>query len=291
MVRGDAGKLRQVVTNLVGNAIKFTDQGSIAVRIGCDDYPGKPAAQAREQCAVELAEPATLTLWFSVEDSGIGIDPADQKGLFKAFGQVEQGGGRLSSGTGLGLAISRELVDVMGGRIGVVSERGHGSTFWFTARFERVSAEAGIASAPPSAASELPQLNGHILVVEDNAINREVACAILRRQGLSVSVAENGLQALDRLSADHFDAVLMDCQMPVLDGLEATRRIRSREQIATDGASRRVPIIAVTANAVAGDRECCLAAGMDDYIAKPFRKSELHAMLAKWLATAPADTA
>lgn len=281
LLRGDAGKLRQVVTNLVGNAVKFTDRGGIVVRIGCGAYPQDRPVQSSD------TEGAAATLWFAVEDSGIGIDPADHAHVFQAFGQVDQGAGRLSAGTGLGLAISRELVEMMGGRIGVLSERGLGSTFWFSARFEPVAPEDRVAAAPPPAVAEPLQLDGHVLVVEDNAINREVACAILRRQGLCVSVAENGLQALEKLAAGRFDAVLMDCQMPVMDGFEATRRIRDHERNDAASASRRVPIIAVTANAIAGDRERCLEAGMDDYIAKPFRKAELQVVLAKWVATAP----
>jgi len=261
VVRADPIRLRQVITNLAGNAIKFTERGSVRVSVALDHSADG------------------LALRFEVTDTGIGLT-ADQSGrVFEAFTQGDVSHTRKYGGTGLGLAISRQLVELMGGKIGVESIPGRGSTFWFTAKVERASETdaADAAGAPGS----LTPLSGHVLLVEDNELNRVVARGMLEALGLTVSVARDGLEAVQAVSLRGYDVVLMDCQMPELDGFAATRRIRSRE-LASGGAARAT-IIALTANAVAGDRDRCIAAGMDEYLAKPFRLADLHAVLRQWL--------
>ncbi len=267
VLRGDVVRLRQVLNNLVGNAIKFTERGRVAIEVA--PAPRRDAGRH--------------WLRISVRDTGIGIAPEVQSLIFDAFAQADVSHSRKYGGTGLGLTISRQLIDLMGGTLALESVPGAGSTFWFDIPFE-----TGIQVDEPSARRTHASLRGHVLLAEDNAVNREVACAALESFGLRVSVAENGLKALEAVSGENFDLVLMDCQMPEMDGFEATRRIRAAEASGAHG-SRRLPIVAVTAGAVEGDRERCLVAGMDDYLTKPFRQTALHALLAKWLSGADAD--
>ncbi|MCZ7563057.1 MAG: ATP-binding protein [Burkholderiales bacterium] len=259
-VHGDPIRLRQVLTNLVGNAIKFTERGSVRVSVGPERGP----------------EP--LKLRFEVADTGIGLTAEQSGRIFEAFTQGDASHTRKYGGTGLGLAISRDLVGLMGGEIGVSSLPGRGATFWFTVAVAPSSASA----AEPAAAEpmRLPPLAGRVLLVEDNELNRVVARGMLEALGLAVDAATNGLEAMAALAERRHDLVLMDCQMPELDGFEATRRIRVREAASS---RPRTPIVALTANAVAGDRERCIAAGMDDYLAKPFRLTDLHETCRRWL--------
>jgi signal transduction histidine kinase/CheY-like chemotaxis protein len=403
-VAGDPVRLRQVLTNLVGNAIKFTAHGEVAVQV-------KPVRDATGRSM----------LHFSVRDSGIGIDADAQSRLFRAFSQADGSTTRRFGGTGLGLAISRQLVELMGGSIGLQSAPERGSTFWFTVcldalehepaplptlegtpvliavrhattrsivqeyaaqagcrcalgnpglparallreglargvRYEAIVLEdapdldacasartvrsdaalagtrivlltsataeakvaalhaAGIAAClgkpvrraalfeslggqtasvqppPPTAEQEAP-LAGRVLLVEDNLVNQEIASAMLRNLGCEVEIADNGRTALLAVEAHEYAAVLMDCHMPEMDGFEATAALRAREAATGGGASAgqnvRLPIVALTANAMDGDRERCLAAGMDAYLAKPFKKEALHAVLRTWLARPP----
>ncbi|MCB1891086.1 MAG: response regulator [Rhodocyclaceae bacterium] len=261
-LHGDAVRLRQVLNNLIGNAIKFTEAGRISV-------------------AVERAQGDALR--FSVSDTGIGIDAEDRALIFDAFAQADVSHSRRYGGTGLGLSISRQLIELMGGRLGLESTPGQGSTFWFEVPFAPAT-RAIVESAPTATARALPRLHGHVLLAEDNAVNEVVAGAMLESFGLRVSVAQNGRQALEAVAAQAFDVVLMDCQMPEMDGFEAARRIRRREAEKGVPAAARQTIVAVTANAIEGDRERCLAAGMDDYLSKPFSKADLHALLSRWLA-------
>jgi PAS domain S-box-containing protein len=268
---GDAGRMRQVLVNLVSNAIKFTDAGAVTVTASAD------------------ADPDGLLLHVEVRDTGIGI-PADRLDrIFAAFTQADSSVTRRFGGTGLGLTISAQLVGLMGGRIWVESEPGAGSAFHFTARLGHAS-EAGIPrSAQPASQPALPPRPPlHLLVAEDNAVNQKLAADVLQRHGHTCAIAKNGQEAVDMLAREAFDAVLMDVQMPVLDGLEATRIIRQREQ----GTGRRIPIVALTAHVMAGDRETCIGAGMDDYLPKPLRANEVLAALAALLsADAPAAAA
>jgi CheY-like chemotaxis protein/HPt (histidine-containing phosphotransfer) domain-containing protein len=252
-----------VLTNLISNAIKFTQQGSVTVLVDADDAPK-----------------GQLRLHFKVVDTGIGVAPEKIERIFEPFSQADTSTTRVYGGTGLGLTISRRLVMQMGGELRLRSRVGVGSTFGF----EIVVSPATAAMVPAPAALQtaaLPTLDSlRVLLVEDHPVNQKLATAILNNEGHTVEVAANGEEGLARLRAGQFDLVLMDIQMPVLDGLQATMQIRADEQ----GSARRIPIIAMTANALIGDRERCLAAGMDDYVSKPFRKAELFAAMARAMA-------
>jgi signal transduction histidine kinase/DNA-binding response OmpR family regulator len=260
-VRGDAVRLKQVLINLMGNAIKFTANGSVRTHV------------ARGAAAGEVR--------FAVRDTGIGIAPKDHERIFDSFSQADSSPGRRYGGTGLGLAISRQLVELMGGKLDVESALGRGSTFRFSALFAAPADETRAAESAFPARQPLPGLSGHVLLVEDIPINRAVSRGMLESLGLTVSVAEDGEEAVAKAAQQSFDAILMDCHMPGMDGYEATQRIRAAEKAAADG--RHVPIVAVTANAIVGDRELCLVAGMDTYLGKPFLRKDLHAILAHWL--------
>lgn len=260
-VEGDPMRLRQVLLNLVGNALKFTDRGHVSVRLRITDDAS-----------------AQVGLRFEVEDSGIGIDPAAQRQLFEAFVQADSSDRRLRGGTGLGLAISRRLVQLMGGEIEVQSEPGRGSTFGFGLSLPRAWPQSAGFEALPE---QLPALAGSVLLVEDNPVVCLVASAMLQQCGLQVAECHDGAEAVEALRQAPVDLVLMDCQMPVLDGFAATTQIRAHE--AAKG-SRRTPIVALTANALEGDAERCRAAGMDGYVTKPFSQEDLVRALAPWLA-------
>jgi signal transduction histidine kinase/ActR/RegA family two-component response regulator len=264
-VLGDAARVQQVLRNLVSNAIKFTRSGEIHVTVKVDKEPSSAGAP--------------ITLRFGVRDTGIGIAPETQHRLFNAFMQADSSTTREYGGTGLGLAISRHLVELMGGEIGVESQAGKGAHFWFKLPFHVLARSTSTQSAKKE--EELPPLTGHVLLVEDNAMNQMIAQHMLHGFGLKITTAHNGNEAVEACQRTTFDAVLMDCLMPDLDGFEATRLIRAREAATAGG--RRLPIIAMTANALADDRARCLECGMDDYLAKPFKRQVLHGMLTHWL--------
>jgi CheY-like chemotaxis protein len=256
---GDAGRLRQVLLNLVGNAVKFTDRGEVVVRM------------SRTGATTER-----LSLRAEIADTGVGIPVESQARLFQPFTQADGTTTRRYGGTGLGLAISRQLIELMGGAIGFESEPGRGSRFWFTLALPRSRALAG--PAAPAAAhaggtlSPASRLN--LLVAEDNPVNQVVARRLLEKMGHAVAIAADGRAALQELARGSYDAVLMDCQMPELDGYATTRRIRAGQE---PGIDPQIPIIALTAYAMADDRAKCLEAGMDDYISKPVRPADLIA--------------
>jgi CheY-like chemotaxis protein len=267
-VEADTERVRQVLSNLVGNAVKFTESGSITVR-----------------ASVEETEGQQLQLRFEVVDTGIGIDPAVQSKLFEAFSQVDGSLTRKHGGTGLGLAICKQLVLLMKGRMGVSSAPGKGSNFWFvlplrrlesTANLERASAFDARPFAPPPSSNDSAG-SRKILVAEDNPINQEVIREVLSELGYEAHIVDNGLRALTALEEQSYPMVLMDCQMPELDGYGAAREIRRREST-----SRRIPLIAVTAHAFEGEREKALAAGMDDYVTKPLNTSVLSEVIQRW---------
>ena len=263
-VKGDAGRIRQVLLNLVGNAVKFTDSGHVAVR-------------ARRDTGSSDSRPVMV---LEVEDSGIGISPAVLERLFTPFFQADQSDRRRFGGSGLGLVISKRLTEAMGAELSVESAPGQGSTFRLKLPLE-VLADAPAAAPAALAGTVSPApLAGKVLLVEDNPVNRMLAVAMLGNLGIEVTEAENGLVALQHMEKSRFDLVLMDCQMPVMDGFEATREIRAREHGAL---AARIPIIAVTANALSGDSEQCLQAGMDAYLAKPFTLNTLREAIAPWL--------
>ncbi|MDD2811414.1 PAS domain S-box protein [Rhodoferax sp.] len=292
LLRGDPTRVRQVLLNLLTNAIKFTAQGQVDLKVS--RVPGNPEMMR-----------------FEVRDTGIGITPATQARLFQSFTQADSSTTRKFGGTGLGLAICKRLVELMGGDIGILSAEGEGSTFWFTLPLE--ASEHAVPStlpnaqasgtnniphearpvepvaAPASAAASATR--GLILLAEDNLINQKVAQLQVTKMGYALHIVNNGHEAVQAVEAalagraPSYAAVLMDCQMPVLDGFEATALIREAEH---QGARARLPIIAMTANAMQGDRERCLASGMDDYLSKPIQPDELRRLLTQW-ALMPTD--
>ena len=264
-VIGDPLRLGQVLTNLIGNALKFTERGSV-----------------RLQVRTYQAGAGKAGLRFEVIDTGIGIEPVKLQGIFEAFSQADSSITRRYGGTGLGLTISRRLALAMGGDLRVDSALGQGSTFTLEVPLSLAPLHLTPVQAElPLGASAAGAL--HVLLVEDNVINQKLAVALLGQAGHVVTVASDGEEGVARWRGGHFDAILMDVQMPVLDGLQATRRIRDDER----DTDRHTWIIAMTANAMAGDRERCIAAGMDDYLAKPFRRADLHAVLDKVPTQAP----
>ena len=256
---GDPGRLRQVLMNLIGNAIKFTERGAIQVR-----------------AMKVFGEGATVRIRFEVEDTGIGLSPESVAKLFQAFNQADSSTTRRFGGTGLGLSISKRLVERMRGEIGVRSELGKGSLFWFT-----VELPAG--EQPAFCKLETARLNHsyeniRVLVVEDNPVNQKIAVKMLEKLGLTADTAGNGKEALDALAERPFDLVLMDCQMPEMDGYSATEALRQGKVPGKE----KIPVIAMTANAMAGDEERCRRAGMNDYITKPINSAKLAAVVQKW---------
>jgi PAS domain S-box-containing protein len=299
LVRGDPGRLRQVLLNLTNNAVKFTDQGAIVIRV-----------------SIACETDAHATLRFEVTDTGIGISEDRLDRLFKPFSQADTSTTRRFGGSGLGLAISKLLVEKMGGYIGVESREGKGSTFWFTAKLKKQRArknnliplsenvqasrqqgvEYGLApavqekrvlrrtrrTAPPATRHSLAgqRQKARILLVEDNPVNQKLALRFLEKLGFHADTAENGRQAIKALEKEPYNMVLMDVQMPQMDGYETTRMIRDP---ASSVRNHHIPIVAMTAHAMTGDRQRCLAAGMNDYISKPVRSQQLHETIKKYL--------
>ncbi len=255
-VSGDANRLRQILLNLGGNAVKFTEQGEVELRVGL---------------TVDKADPPRVG--FRVRDTGIGIAPEQRRRIFETFAQADSSAARRSGGSGLGLSISRQLVELMEGEIGVESEHGVGSTFWVEIPMPPAQ-EPSTVPVPDDTEVRRRRAGASLLVVDDHAANRTVAVSRLEAMGYRATAAASGEEALDLLATQPFDAVLMDCQMPELDGYETTRRLRASEP-----AGQRVPVIAVTADALPENRQRCLEAGMDDYLAKPFRSAELAQIL------------
>ncbi len=275
-VVGDQGRLRQVLVNLVGNAVKFTDAGSITIEVTSKIWPDK-----------------TADLTFRVSDTGIGIPANKLKNLFTPFTQIDNSSTRKYGGTGLGLAISRQLIQLMGGEIGVTSTVGTGTTFTFTIRLP-----VGI-DVPQKDDTDLPETvkrkshpikksplqdstrTARILIAEDNTTNRLIAIKLLEKLGYRSDAVADGREAVEAVKSGAYDLVLMDCQMPDLDGYQATAMIREEER--RENQNRHIPIIALTAHALAGDREKCIEAGMDDFIAKPVEPDQLAVTLSAWL--------
>jgi signal transduction histidine kinase/CheY-like chemotaxis protein/HPt (histidine-containing phosphotransfer) domain-containing protein len=254
---GDEGRLRQILINLLGNAVKFTERGRVDL--------------------IVKTEGARLAV--TVRDTGIGIAADKQEMVFERFTQADTSTTRRYGGTGLGLAISRQLVELMGGSIGVRSEPGVGSEFWFAVELPRAEKEAVVPSTPAARAATLPA-GVRVLVVEDDLTNQFVSRRMLELLGCQVAIASSGPEALARAATDVYDVVLMDCQMPGMDGYETTARIRASSGTATDA---KVPIVGLTAYAMRGDRARCLEAGMDDYLAKPVVWDQLRMTLERWV--------
>ncbi|MHC1725572.1 MAG: ATP-binding protein [Syntrophobacteraceae bacterium] len=290
-LRGDPVRLRQILSNLLNNAIKFTTEGTVALGISL------------------VKKGATAQLRFEVKDSGMGIEESAVSHIFDAFSQADPSMTRTYGGTGLGLAISKQLCEMMGGEIHVESRLGEGSTFWFTVRLnmkplkpdravvsEGLKVEKGFwpgssfmapdilpVRQPPAATAasegEQPVFGCRVLLAEDNPVNQEVGRSMLETFGCTVDIAPNGFEALQLLSSERYDLVFMDCQMPRMDGYEAAREIRKNEK----QGSPHIPIIAMTAHAMTGDRETCLTAGMDDYLVKPYSLQQLSSKLDQWI--------
>lgn len=260
---GDPMRIRQVIVNLVSNALKFTKHGEVKISI---DVVNKDID--------------SVDLRVTVADTGIGIPQAAQDTLFDAFTQADGSTTRKYGGTGLGLAIVSQLVDMMGGSLGMESVEGKGSSFWFTANLQ-VTAAVPYAVVATIDGNEDLKLDAKILMVEDNPINQMVAQKMLEKIGLKATIANNGIEALQCLDQQSFDLVLMDCQMPEMDGFDATREIRKLDIKALD--QKHLPVVAMTANVMSGDRERCLEVGMDDYIGKPVQRDQLATVLRKWL--------
>lgn len=259
-INGDMTKLKQVLINLLGNAIKFTHAGEIHIR------------------AKRSFEGPNEMILFEVEDTGIGISDEIRKKLFEVFTQGDDSTRRKYGGTGLGLSISKKLIEKMGGKIGVESHLGHGSRFWFNLRLEE--GQEVVVEARSSTMVVNPRLKDfRILVAEDNSINQKVALGYLEQLGTQGQAVANGAEAVDLIQKFKFDLILMDCHMPEVDGYEATQKIRQFE----NPLLQKIPIIAMTANVMQGDRERCLEVGMNDYISKPIVFDELEKSLVKWL--------
>jgi CheY-like chemotaxis protein len=266
LVLGDSVRVRQILLNLIGNAIKFTDQGCVEVLALLTHHEGD-----------------RFTIRIEVSDTGIGIAEDKISRLFKSFSQVDDSTTRRFGGTGLGLSISKRLAELMQGEMGASSVEGKGSVFWFTllAR-EAVAARPAVATSA-EAAQSLPV--ARILLVEDNLVNQKVAKAMLGKLGYQPDIANNGKEALALMLEHDYDLVFMDCQMPVMDGFEATRAIRA----GMGGRRTGITVVALTANAMKEDQDACYAAGMTDYLSKPVQMPLLIEMLKKHLAVAQAS--
>ena len=264
LLHGDDLRLKQMAINLLDNAIKFSDQGTISF-----------------SATIAEEDNHNLLVRIEVRDEGIGLTQEQQARLFQPFTQADNSNTRRHGGTGLGLSITKRLAHLMGGDIGVSSQPGQGSTFWLTARFKRATLTDRAPSTVPTAAPPQAIAGRHrgarILVVEDDPLNQEVACLLLREAKLAPQIAVNGREAVERVQAEHYALILMDMQMPVMDGLAATRAIRAKPDMKT------VPIVAMTANAFDEDRERCLAAGMDDHLGKPLEPEDFLEKVLYWL--------
>jgi len=260
---GDPLRIVQILVNFIANAVKFTERGQVDLRV-----------------EVEEATMQDALLCFKVSDTGIGMTPEQAGYLFQSFQQADSSITRRFGGSGLGLAICKELATLMNGEVGVESELGVGSTFWFKARFPLANPPAALVPEGPVSDLLMAKIRGRrILVVDDNPVNQEIVCELLTEEGILVHVASNGQEAVDLVVPGAFDLVLMDMQMPGLDGLAATRLLRSTPGLQT------LPILAMTANAMREEREACLAAGMNDHLAKPVEPRALFLALSYWMAS------
>jgi len=279
-VIGDPVRVKQILINLTNNAIKFTNAGHVVVAVETIDLKHGGFDQNLEFIPDWITGPSSLNpdcevlLKFEVTDTGIGISDEEQQSLFNDFAQLENPLIKQFEGTGLGLSISKNLTRLMNGKIGVHSKKGDGSTFWFTLVIEKGDDEL-LTNQRLGVISQKKALRPlSILLVEDNMLNQKFAMTSLQRSGHHVDLAENGKIAVEKFKNSHYDLILMDIAMPIMDGIEATRVIRALEQ-----GTKRIKIVAVTAHVMVTDREKCLAAGMDEYISKPYRPHELIAIL------------
>ena len=270
-VVGDLGRIQQVLRNLISNALKFTEEGHISVMVKA------------------TTDSDTPSLYLAVEDTGIGIPKDKLDAIFDKFTQADASVTRKFGGTGLGLAITQQLVELMDGDIGVDSLEGQGSTFWFTIPLAEVNDTdklVNLYDEKSGLSNEALQTDLRLLAVDDHPVNQTFVRKLLKKLGFNhVDLAENVQEALNMIEKNTYDIVLMDCQMPELDGYQATTLLRQREE----GTDTHLPVIALTANAMMGDKEKCLKAGMDDYLSKPIKPDQLMALLKKW-APVPSDS-
>ena len=265
---GDPGRLRQVISNLVHNAIKFTDRGEVYVRM------------ERDRRRIAEMPAGVICLRCSVEDTGPGLSEAQQDRLFQSFSQADNSTTRKYGGTGLGLAISRQLVELMGGTIGVESSPGEGSRFWFSVPLRVAGSDRRVPeSAARPTVTAVPRLStgARLLLAEDHPVNQDAARVLFTSLGHEIDIVGNGALAVQAVRQKQYDLVLMDCQMPEMDGYDATQAIRKWEK--EQGNPQPLTIIALTAHAMTGDREACMAAGMNDYLAKPYTLEQLDSLL------------
>ncbi|MGA1408589.1 MAG: response regulator [Prochlorotrichaceae cyanobacterium] len=269
---GDPVRLKQIFCNLIGNAIKFSSQGQILIAI-------------QHLPSLHPLPDQKIQLYCSISDQGIGIAPEDQRKLFQPFSQVEDSTTRNFQGSGLGLSICKSLVELMGGKIGVSSRLAGGTTFWFTLQLQSTEppeqsllSASGSQGSPQTPMPDLSLDHVNVLVAEDNAVNQKLISLMIKRIGCQCDVAENGRLVLDKLQTKSYDIILMDCQMPVLDGYQTTQLIRQQEDLKL----KNVIVIGLTAYALEDDRQRCLNAGMNDYLAKPYTLAGLQGMLHKW---------
>jgi signal transduction histidine kinase/CheY-like chemotaxis protein len=261
MILGDPHRFTQIISNLISNAVKFTEQGQVTVSLS---HTVQEDGQIRVRC--------------TVQDTGIGISEAEAQRLFSAFSQADISMARRYGGSGLGLVISRQLAELMGGQVGFSSQQGQGSSFWFEVCGPRLKDMPIESNAH---AAQVPQsLDCTVLIAEDNDVNREILVTMLKTAGCRILQAHNGQEAVELSAAEPYDIILMDVQMPQMDGIAATKAIRAREQAL---GTVRKPILALTANALADDKANCLAAGMDDYLTKPFMRRQILELMGRWL--------
>ena len=261
MILGDPHRFTQIISNLISNAVKFTEQGQVTVSLS---HIVQEDGQIRVRC--------------TVQDTGIGISEAEAQRLFSAFSQADISMARRYGGSGLGLVISRQLAELMGGQVGFSSQQGQGSSFWFEVCGPRLKDMPIESNAH---AAQVPQsLDCTVLIAEDNDVNREILVTMLKTAGCRILQAHNGQEAVELSAAEPYDIILMDVQMPQMDGIAATKAIRAREQAL---GTVRKPILALTANALADDKANCLAAGMDDYLTKPFMRRQILELMGRWL--------
>ena len=271
VVGGDPTRLQQIILNLTSNAIKFTDQGEVGVHVATADK-----------------RTDGMTIRFEIRDTGIGIDSEIKDTIFNSFSQADSSTNRKYGGTGLGLAICKRLVTLMGGEIGLHSIPGEGTCFWFTTKFSKQAGDEK--EAVYASDTHFEKYGAKILLAEDNKMNQEVAKNMLTKLGIEVDIVTNGAEAVDAAFRNGYDLILMDCQMPKVDGYEATQQIRARERALSSKDNLSITIIALTAHALPGDRERCLAIGMDDYLSKPFTVEDLRNTLGKWLGSTVTGT-
>ena len=262
-VNGDSGRFQQILRNLVSNAIKFTSQGSITVT-----------------AELQNPTPTGFDLYCEISDTGIGIRPDLHASLFEKFSQTDSSNTRKYGGTGLGLSICKSLVQMMGGSIGLKSEIGKGSTFWFKVHLNKAKTEVAPAHAQSAVQFKNSKITGRILIAEDNPINQKIALKLVEKMGCRADTVGNGQEAITALTRAPYDLILMDCQMPEMDGYEATLKIREIEKLLN---KKRIPIIALTAAAMGADQQKCVEVGMDDYLTKPVDFQKVWQVLEKWL--------